>query len=245
MPKSKRAPIKRAVQPYNKKQKANGGYQSSRPSATSLTRTVEQVFPDILKTRMKNEFIINWTGAAGATNAFVVTGNGLHLSISGGVLSGAFPLATGTASPFYGIPTLTSLYGNYRIICTTLKLITQNTSAAVADSAQLMMFPCTGGFIAGLPNINALVVNSVAEYPYTYRSYISGQTINKGVTMSRCMHTTKIFGLRFPSLLEDSNYSSQIGANPPLPWYWVMVWFPTTANNTTASTIAHVEYEIE
>lgn len=219
--------------------------QSTYPSSTTLIRTLEQVFPDILKVRMKNEFTIVWTGAAGATNAFAVTGNGLHLSISGGVLSGAFPLATGNASPFYAIPQITSIYGAYRISCCRLKTVTQNTSAAVQDAAQLVQFPCTQTFIGGLGNINTFNAATINEYPYADKRFISGQTINNGVTTNRCMHTTKIYGLRYPSLLEDSSYSALLGANPPNVWYWVLVWFPTTNNNTTASTVVRVEYDIE
>lgn len=219
--------------------------QGPNPSSVTLFRSVEQVFPDILRVKIKNDITLAWTGAAGATNAFVITGNGLHNSISGGILSGAFPLATGAPSAIYSIPQITAIYNGYRIRCTRLMTQTQNTSAAVNDSSQLVMFPCTQSFIAGLPNINALALNTVREYPFTNVAFISGQTINSGVSTERCMHIKKIFGQRYDSTMEDSSYSGALGSNPPNVWYWVMVWFPTTNNNTTGATQIRVEYEIE
>jgi len=217
-------------------------------SIATLVKTIDQVFPDIIRCKLKNEFEISWTGVTGAVNGFASLGNGLHLSNTngaGGVISGANPVVVGAASNIYGLPNLIALYNNYRIICTRVNTLTHNTSAATIDAAVLSIMPVTPTQLTNLGNVNTWNSNIFDEYSYSKKVYIGGSTINTGVITSHCMHSVKMFGLRHPLLLEASEYAGANGTNPNNLYTWVFGWFPKTGNTTSATTLVRLEYEME
>jgi hypothetical protein len=252
----KRTPRKRGL--FRRSKNADPAYKSLRDESavisspfltiSTLTKTVDQVFPDIIRCKLKNEFEISWTGLTGAVNGFASLGNGLHLSntsSAGGVISGANPVTVGATSAIYGLPNLIAIYNNYRIICTRVNTLTTNTSAATIDSAVLSIMPVTPTQLTNLGNVNTWNSNIFDEYTYSHKVYISGSTVNTGVTTSHCMHSTKMFGLRHPLLLEAIEYAGSNGANPTQLYTWVFGWFPKTGNTTSATTLVRLEYEME
>jgi len=232
----------------NKKSKENSTGDSVTASNISLVKTLQQVWPDMLRTKMKNEFTINWTGTAGATNGFLAIGNDLHNSLSsssGTPTSGANPVSSGASSSIYGIPTMLSLYQFYRIICSRIVVRTHSISTVTNDVGILYVVPFTAAQTSNLGNVNTWNQNLWDEFPYSMKKYIGGLTINNGVTLSRCFHTTKAFGLRFPFMVETSAYTGSSGNSVGNIWNWVLAWFPQTGNATAATSLVRLEYEIE
>jgi len=222
-------------------------------SFLTMPRSITTMFPDLLRITLKDDFVINWTGTAGATNGFQSLANGLHLPISSGPISGANPIAVGTANSIYGLGNLltntgaayasTGPYIYYRILCTKIIAVTNNTSSLPSDAAELIILPVSANF--GFGNVNTWNANTFGEMPYSKRSFISGTTINQGVRMEHCITTQKIAGVRYRSTMDGTEYQAQQGTNPSFLWSWVFGWFPVTAGTTSATTAVRVLYEIE
>jgi len=79
--------------------------------SSGVPRSMTTMFPDVLRVTLKNDFVINWTGTAGANNGFQCLANGLHLPLSSGPISGASPVAVGTANSLYGLGNLLTTTG--------------------------------------------------------------------------------------------------------------------------------------
>jgi len=235
----------------NKKRKRDDSQSFGRqPTVTTnvLHVPLHQVWPDILKVKLHNQFNIVWTGVTGAVNGFIAAANALHNPLSdagGAVISGANPLAIGAATSVYGLPQLLTLYTNYRIICTTCKTNTQNTSANLTDAAILYIIPLDPGQLTNFGNVNAVNSSTIGERPFVTRRYLAGQTMNTGITTRLCMSTSKQFGLRNEALLGANEYAGVTGTNPTNIWYWAFIWFPITAGTTSGTTLVNFEYDIE
>lgn len=222
---------------------------------TSLTlhKGVNQMFPDRLCVKMKNEFVVNFVGSAGATNAVLISANGLSNPLST-VLSGATGLTAGQPTSIYGLGNIlgtdtafasTGPYSNYRVISSAYRCDIQNTSATVIESATLVCIPVDTNTVGAMGNINAVTQSELVEFPYSKYRTISGQTTNRGVTLKGSMSTARMYALKYRASLEDPAYYGSVGSNPQNQWYWVWYWFPQTAGNTSACMTVKIEYWVE
>lgn len=236
---------------YPKSQYKRYSKRYKKTTQLSLYKPMQQIFPDILRTRVRNSVGVNWTGTAGAINAYVIGGNHLHLPLSSGTLSGAVILSTGTATAIYGLQNIFSadatyaaagVYGKYRILGTTIRATTQVTTA---NAATLCIQPVDGNTIGNMGLINALTLTETRESPYAKSWAVSGNTTNNGVVSWHSMRTCTMFGLKHESSCEQGEFQGAQGVNPTNVWYWVLTWFPMGGTNTPATTTAIVEYDVE
>lgn len=219
--------------------------QAPRVTSTALVRSLQQVWPDIFKVKLRNQFSIVWAGTTGAVNGYLQIANALHNPNGSSVISGANPLTVGAAASVYGLPNLLNIYANYRIICTIVRATTQNTSANLTDASVLYIVPLSPTQLTNLGNVNSLTSNTIDEFPYCIKRYLAGQTMNRGIFSSSCMSTAKMFGLRSPSLISANEYTGITGTNPTNLWYFAFLWFPQTAGTTSGVTLVELEYEVE
>lgn len=222
-------------------------------STLTLHKGVNQLFPDRMLVKMKNEFAFTFTGTAGATNAYMVYANGLHLPLSG-VLSGAVPITAGVASYIYGLGNLLSVdsafnstgpYEYYRIHSNAIKCRVQGLSVGINDAAMLNITPVDGNSLGALGNISGFTASEFAEMPYSKTVTVAGQTVNKGVIIKHAISVARLYALKYKSQIEANEYTGYWGTNPPNTVGWVFTWFPATANNTSAQVLVQMEYWVE
>lgn len=219
-----------------------------------LYRGLQQVFPDILRTTIRNSCGVNWLGTAGATEAYAIGGNLLHNPLSAGPISGAFPITAGTATTIYGLGNILSVdsvisasapYLQYRILGSKIKAQTQITNiVSVNVGANMCLLAADGNTIPNFGNVNTLTLGEMKEMPYSKSTAVTN-TKDKGVIVYHSMRTCKMAGLKNESSCEEGVYAGSQGTNPIFTWYWVATWHPTSSGNTPATTTFQVDYDIE
>lgn len=218
---------------------------------TSKAQGVSQFFPDRLVCKLKDSVTILFTGVGGTNNAFCVGGNFLHNHVSV-LLTGAVTLATSVGSSIYGLGNLLSIdavnastgpYIRYRITACKIKVeIASNSTTAI--NGDFILFPCTTQEAPDFGNVNVLNSNTLNEIPYNKHKLI-GVTNNRGITFTHHMTTAKMYGLKYKSALETSEYVSYEGSNPSNMWQWNMVWVPFSATDTPIRLQVQTEYTCE
>jgi hypothetical protein len=220
------------------------------PISTKFIKSIDQLFPDRLVTRLRNNSSIGFTSAAGATWGWGFLGNGLHVPLSAGY-TGANPLAFSVATAVVGLGAILGTggvnsatpYNSYRILSSQVILKVQNTNTSAGTSGELNLFPSTD--YNALGNVNTWQISVQAEYPYNKKVHIGGTTMNRGVTLRNSCSTAKMYGLKYKSSLEDPAYDGYYGANPTNGWGWIISWFPDTTSNSPIFINVDIIYTIE
>lgn len=225
-------------------------------TTVKLLKGVEQMFPDRMFVKLRDEINITWSISSGtAIQAFAILGNGLHLSISGTPDSGANPVTVGTGSGIYGLGNLlggnstfnsTGPYNQYRIHSTGIYCEHQMSGgSSTTSSSYLAIVPMTTQSMADLGNVNTFNVLTFAEMPYSKTMNLAGLTTNKGIRWRQSMSTAKMFGLKYRASLENAEYSGEYGANPTNTWAWVFVNYVGESASIPSNTLIKIEYWIE
>lgn len=227
----------------------------STATSVAIYKPMQQVFPDVLRTTLRNNCGVNWTGTAGAVNAYVIIGNSFHNPLSSGPLSGAVALSVGSATNIYGLSNLLSAdatfgagapYNQYRILGASLKASTQTNNHTTINVGGTLCIQCVdGNTIVNMGNVNALTLSETTEAPYSKKFTVTGNTTNQGVTSYHKMTTCKMAGLRNESSCEQSEYAGTYGSSPANLWFWVLTWFPDSSSDTPATSTITLDYEVE
>jgi len=230
----------------------NTSLASSRRTGTNRVSIpmMSQLFPDMLRTKMSNKVLLNFAANAGATTAWGISANSLHLpqaAIAG--VSGANALAFNNATTIVGLGQLlgaggvatTYAYSGYRIYGASIRFKVQ--SAVNTSPGTLNCFPTNQG--AGLGNVNAYAEVTQLEYPYAKNVRVGLITENQGVELYNSATTCKMFGLNSESTIETSQYSAQGNTSPSQLWQFIVVWSPDTANNSPIALLTEIIYDVE
>lgn len=228
--------------------------EENKITTLTLKRGIDQLFPDRFCVKLRNETAIAFTGAAGATNAFTILGNGLNSAQTNGFAAGANAMSVGTGVNITGLGNIlssdvingsTGPYNQYRIHSSKMMWSVQNTSAANADSGCLIVVPLAINQWTHTSNVNAMVMENLSEYPYAKTQHIAGLTTNKGVRGSAAMSTARMYALKYKANLEDVVFTGTSGTNPSSLWYWNFIWFPDSSANTPINIMMKIEYWVE
>lgn len=212
---------------------------------------IDQFFPDRLRCKLKDSATILFTAVGGTPNAFVMAGNYLHNNVSP-LLSAGNTLSTSVGNSIYGLGNLLSIdavnastgpYIRYRILSSAIKveIASNNTTATNGD---FILFPCTQQEAPDFGIISAVNSNSYNEFPYNKHKLI-GVTNNRGIVFKSSMSTSRMYGLKYKSALEGSEYVAYEGVNPANQWQWNMVWVPFVAVDAPIRLQVTIEYWCE
>lgn len=232
-----------------KKKKGLNAARRSGSARVSVPQ-MSQLFPDMLRTKMSNKVLLTFAGVAGATYAWGISANSLHLpqaSITG--VTGANALVFNNATTVVGLGQLlgpggvaaTYAYSGYRIYGASIKFKVQ--SAVNNAPGTLNCFPTSQGVSLG--NVNAYAEVTQLEYPYSKNVRVGLITENTGVTLRNSITTCKMFGLNSESTIETSQYSAQGGSAPSQLWQWICVWNPDSNNASPIALLTEIVYDVE
>lgn len=253
----KGAPKKKGWKKTGKTRKVNRSELLNEGVVCKSIKHLGMVFPDRLCTKMKFSQQLTLTGTT--NKAFGVGGNFLH-DANTLIITGANPFSNAIFNQnleIQGINLLigdpnsnVGIYNTYRVNSSSCDL----RISAYATSAHPQVAPCyvacypaTGESLGAtsLGDVNTWNVLQFREYPLAKVVQVS-EGMDNGVRLRNKQTTAKMFGLKYKSSLEDSNYYAQYGSNPEYLWMWVIAVLPdTTADTYTVEILHTTEYEIE
>jgi len=243
---------------YKLKKKKNKNLELLNKGVVCKTiKHLGMVFPDRLCTKMKFSQQLTLSGTT--TKAFGVGGNFLH-DANTTIITGTNYFSNAIFNQnldLQGINLLigdpnsnVGIYNTYRVNSSSCDLriasYASTTHPQVAPS-YVVAYPVTAEALGAtaLDYVNTWNALQFREYPLAKMVQVS-QGMDNGVRLFNKQTTAKMFGLKYKSSLEDSNYYAQYGSNPEYLWMWVIAVFADTSAETfTLEILQTMEYEIE
>jgi len=185
------------------------------------------VFPDILKLNCRMTDVRQIAGTSGQT-WLLYKGNSVHY-IGPGVTNAAWTtLPTFNQSGCAGLGYLLGPQGSsfatasepylyYRVIASSINAKFVNGSSSNNLPMRYVVFPTTEPL-----NYSSTSWSTLVEQPFAKHGLISSDMVAQK-TVSHRANTMKMWGLRYKSMLEDTQYSASYGADPDFIWYWVFL----------------------
>ena len=188
---------RKRVSRYSKKSKYNKRF--SKPSVKILKRNT--IIPDRYFTKLKFSETVDIRPTVAAPNARQVwRGNSLF-----------DPDQSSTGGQPTGFDQLMSLYTNYRVYASSIKLQIMPLQTTSASFTKWCLYPCN------TPS-NDLSPDVGAERPYSKNTFVGGSGQNMRF-MKNFMSTKRLLG--YNNILDNDNFIGTSGTNPSTQWYWV------------------------
>jgi len=232
----------------NKNKKRNGNKKSFLSPANRIVgpRTVFRngsIFPLTFRTKMTMTF--ESSISALATTDFMIKGNSFYQSgpntswtspsFSTNIPSGLISLLSSNVAAGSPAP-----YNRYRIYHSYVRADHTPTTISALIPYTLSIFPSSN------IDYTAMALATVNEQPFTKVKFnTSANTSGKCQSLTHNQTTMRQFGLRFPSQMEDIEYSGTITADPVSTWYWHIRFDGISATAISLYIKFFVEYDVE
>jgi hypothetical protein len=246
------------------KKKAPAKKKSSATTVTVKRFQLSQIYPDIMRTKMKASIDrVGTHTVGGATTVFSYYGNqitapgvGPQVNFTGSFATnyptGAFQLI-GSQTPTGGttigavfVPN--GVYSRYRVLSSsiTIHFTPADTLGVVGDTGyEIYVLPNT--LPASAKAIPGMLTNEqLREQPYVKYLFTPASITAKVPVIRHHMTTAKMFGLRYKSLLEAQEYTGASLSGVTNSWVWdVYVSTIATAGTNDYFIAVDIEYDIE
>jgi hypothetical protein len=207
---------------------SNDGISAQSNALSKLPRSVTNIIPDRLYTRLRYTGLQNLTILTTSTTAGIRYRPSAAFDID--------PLLGSTATP--GFAEFAAFYNGYRVTSSKIVVKAVNQINGSGQGVLMVVVPLNVD-PTGSPSV--AVVNSWIEQPYSIKNMI-GVYGSPAVTLTETMSTEKIFGSKM--VYFDDNFTSIVSSVPNNNWYWAIGAICATMPTTSLIVNLYVEIDI-